>query len=159
MDKSNLILFWSSFAGLMLITTICAAFNQVLYKRLQKLTAFLKETLKPALHEYRPNEEREMVRDQFPILENWTDASLWYSLITFSAQIVLFLIGGIMEMFHTLPILVLYVLVCLLGSMVMFFPRTITRFFKVKESTNHYFTSYAEILKIKESTKHLDVEA
>lgn len=159
MDKINMVQFWLSFTGLMIIITICAFINQTLHSRLQKLNIFLKETLKPALHEYQPNEERELVRDQFPILENWTDASLWYSLITFSAQIVLLLIGGIMSTFHTLSPFVLYILVCLLGSMVMFFPRTITRFFKVKESTNHYFTAYANILKIKEATKSLDVKA
>lgn len=143
--------FWFAYSALFLIITICAMINKSLYDHLTKLIPWLKSTLKPALLRSGGNREaHDLSKERLPLLENWVDAALWYSLITFVLQILLLLVGGFVVTTNKFSYILLTIIVCLLGSMVMFFPRTVMRRSMVIKAKSFYDVTYTSLMKEQE---------
>lgn len=150
----NMIQFWFAYSGLFAVITICAMINKSLYTHLNNLIPWLKGTLKPALLRSGGNKEaHDLTKERLPLLEDWVDAALWYSLITFVLQILLLLVGGFVVYTNKFSYILLTVIVCLLGSMVMFFPRTVMRRLMVIKAKSFYDVTYTSLMKEQEQEK------
>jgi hypothetical protein len=150
--------FWLAYTGLFVIITIASALNANLHHHLDILIPWLKETFRPALlNNAHPDEARDLQKERLPILEEWNKACLWYGGITFVLQLLLFLLGALVVFNTGIPYILLMVIVMLLGSLVMFFPRTVIRRSNVKQAIGFYFIAYAGLMvEIKEKASDGD---
>jgi hypothetical protein len=142
------ITFWLSFSGLFAIITICAVINASLDKHLKILLPTLKEKVLPKMRELgHDSQARDLSKERIPVLQNWQDAAIWYSLITLVLQFLLLLAGGFVVWSNRFPYILLMIIVMLLGSMVMFFPRTLIRRYNTRKAIGFYFLAYAGLMK------------
>lgn len=140
--------FWLAFSGLCLIITISSALNASLMKHLEILIPWIKETFRPTLlSSGHTKEARDLSLERIPLLENWEQAGIWYGVITFALQILMVGLGLFVQYSKGIPYILLMVIVMLLGSMVMFFPRTVIRRSNVKKAIGFYFIAYAGLKK------------
>jgi hypothetical protein len=153
--------FWIAFTLIFIFTTISAVINKSLYARIIFLIPWIKNEYNPTLVKGgRGDEAATITRKMIPQFEEWAMASLWYSLITFSLQIVLLLSGAYVSYYKNIPYLIALINTMLLGSTVMFFFRTFKRNYAVGvlHSTYQktYFETQIEIQKQKSAENPLD---
>lgn len=151
----SLVTFWLAYSGLFAVVTICSFCNRALRKNIDILLPWIKEILHPALvNNAKPVMAREMVKDRIPTLEAWDKAAVWYDVITYVLMMCLTLLGLLVSYSIGIPYILLMVIAMLLGSMVMFFPRTLIRRYRVRKAIGHYFLAYAGMIatKIKETS-------
>lgn len=145
---NSMVSFWLAYSGLFVIITACAMTNASLAKYLKIIIPWINETLRPALvaggHS---NHARDITLERIPVLEEWEKAARYYSIITYILQALMFTVGAFVQFQIGMPYILLMVIVMLLGSMVMFFPRTVIRRLNVKQAIGFYFMAYAELMK------------
>lgn len=152
---NTMVTFWLAYSGLFLIITICSLLNASLAKHLKILIPWINETFRPALMDGgHPNHARDLTLERIPVLEEWEKAARYYTIITYILQFLMFALGAFVQSGHGIPYILLMVIVMLLGSMVMFFPRTVIRRLNVKKAIGFYFIAYAGLMaEIQEKSK------
>lgn len=139
--------FWILWNVLFLFVVTCSMMNANLHTYLKTLLPWFQKIYLPKLLASEHSADaRSIKRDQIPLFEEWEKACGWYSFITFTLQILLLILASLMTFSVGVPYILLMVIVMLLGSTVMFFPRTIIRRANVKAAVGFYFLAHAKLL-------------
>ena len=138
--------FWIAITTLFVIVSLCSMINTSLIKHLDILIPWLTEKFRPILIEaHRPNEARDLTLNRLPILKEWREAGIWYGVIAFTIQILLFVGMFFVSLYNSFPYILALGIACLLGTMITFFPRTLTRRRSVTTAVGLYFLACAEL--------------
>ncbi len=150
--------FWIAFTAIFAFTTVGAIINQSLYTKIKNLVPWLTKSFIPTIiRDGNVEEANTIKRDQLPIIDQWYMASLWYGVTTFVLQIILLLSGLYVSVYHDLPFFIALPNLLLLGSTVMFFPRTCIRRSKISTIHKNYRVAYLQTeAKLAEKDKLLD---
>jgi len=152
--------FWIAYSCLFAITTVCSATNVSLRKHIDILLPWLKDTFHPSLAKNGyPSLAHNIKTERIPTLQKWDKAAVWYDAIVYVLMLLLGLLGMFVTISTEIPYILLMVIAMLLGSMVMFFPRTLLRWHGVKKAIGHYFLAHAGMLveiKLKEKVGNVE---
>lgn len=147
---AEMVEFWIAWTVIVAIITFCSYLNANLHHLLKKLIPFLKETLRPALLNGFSNQARILGKDKIPEYEEWFSGAIWYGALTF-VLIGLMFVGGLFATFlQIFPYILLLVIILLLGSMVAFFPRIVTRRAKIIVEMHNYYESYEALQRLEQ---------
>lgn len=143
-----MIQFWLCWLGIFVTISICAKINNDLNRNMINLIPWIVKTYIPALRDgYRADEAHVILKQRISVLDVWYKGSLWYGYLTVGLQVLMILVAVLVTVYHWFPYILLMVIVMLLGSMVVFLPRTVNRRTDAIKVREQYFLTYADLKK------------
>lgn len=142
-----MLLFWLAVTLVFITVTVCSTINLSLHNALVHLIPWLETTFTDELREAGNLDDiRDIKKTRIPLLEDWYLGSRWYGIVVFVLQIMLIIVAGLVQFFHVVPYILVMVTIMLLGSTLMFFPRTWIRRKHVFTARSFYFLAHVALL-------------